>query len=84
MNDQTPASFPDSSPSTSVPAPQAEKPSLLRTGLIVAGSALFGGIAVALWNRHTLARMRQSPVIDETATIQPPADRSDDDGSTLD
>ncbi len=29
------------------------------TGLLVISSAALGGIAVALWNRHTLARMRE-------------------------
>lgn len=32
---------------------------LLRTGLIIAGSALFGGLAVALWDRKSLASLRQ-------------------------
>jgi hypothetical protein len=30
----------------------------LRTGLLLAGSAIFGGIAVAFWNRRTLAKMQ--------------------------
>jgi hypothetical protein len=30
----------------------------LRTGLLVVGSALFGGIAVVLWNRRILASMQ--------------------------
>ncbi|WP_158752003.1 hypothetical protein [Acidobacterium sp. S8] len=38
---------------------------LLQTSLLMLGSALFGGIAVALWNRRTLASM-QNP--------QPPSD----------
>jgi cytoskeletal protein RodZ len=29
-----------------------------RTGLLVLSSAAFGGLAVALWNRRTLARMQ--------------------------
>ncbi len=32
--------------------------SRLRTGLLVVGSALFGGIAVVLWNRRALANMQ--------------------------
>jgi hypothetical protein len=32
---------------------------LLVTGALIAGSALFGGLAVALWNRRTLAQMRR-------------------------
>ena len=31
---------------------------LLQTGLLMLGSALFGGIAVAFWNRRTLASMQ--------------------------
>lgn len=34
----------------------------LRTGLLVLGSALFGGIAVVLWNRRTLANMQNQPL----------------------
>lgn len=30
----------------------------LRTGLLVLGSALFGGIAVVLWNRRALTNMQ--------------------------
>jgi hypothetical protein len=35
--------------------------SLWRRGLLVATSAALGGIAVAIWNRRTLAQMRQLP-----------------------
>jgi len=31
----------------------------LRTGLLIAGSALLGGLAVVLWNRSSLSRLRQ-------------------------
>jgi hypothetical protein len=31
---------------------------LVRTGFLLLGSAVFGGIAVALWNRRTLAKMQ--------------------------
>ena len=49
------------------PAPVQEAPnssaprrrSFWRTGLLLATSAAFGGIAVAIWNRRTLAQMRQ-------------------------
>jgi len=34
------------------------RPSRFRTGLLVVGSALLGGIAVALWNRRSLADIR--------------------------
>jgi hypothetical protein len=49
----TPAQAPDESP-----APP-ERPNLWRSGLLIATSAAFGGIAVAIWNRRTLAKMRQ-------------------------
>jgi len=31
----------------------------VRTGLLIAASALFGGLAVVLWNRSSLSRLRQ-------------------------
>jgi len=43
------------------PESQPEKRSLWRTGLLLATSAALGGIAVALWDRRTLAQMRQQP-----------------------
>jgi hypothetical protein len=36
-----------------------ERRNLWRSGLLIATSAAFGGIAVAIWNRRTLAKMRQ-------------------------
>lgn len=54
-----------------------EKPTrdgLLQTGLLMLGSALFGGIAVALWNRRTLASM-QDP---QPQADIPPAPAQDD------
>jgi len=41
----------------SVAPPQRRN--LWRTSLLLASSAAFGGIAVAIWNRRTLAKMRQ-------------------------
>jgi hypothetical protein len=35
--------------------------SLWRQSLLLATSAALGGIAVAIWNRRTLAQMRQPP-----------------------
>ncbi|HEX4004851.1 MAG TPA: hypothetical protein VHX60_01625 [Acidobacteriaceae bacterium] len=32
---------------------------LLQTGFLIAGSALLGGLAVAFWNRKSLAKLRQ-------------------------
>jgi hypothetical protein len=40
---------------------------LWRQGLLVVSSAALGGIAVAIWNRRTLAQMRQDIDSDETA-----------------
>jgi hypothetical protein len=40
----------------------------LRTVLLVTGSALLGGLAVVLWNRKTLASLRQP----EAASNRPP------------
>jgi hypothetical protein len=36
-----------------------ETPSVWRTGLLLATSAVLGGIAVVLWNRRSLERMRE-------------------------
>jgi hypothetical protein len=41
--------------------PEPERRSLWRTGLLLATSAALGGIAVAIWDRRTLAQMRQQP-----------------------
>ena len=46
--------------------------SRLRTGLLIAGSALFGGIAVAFWNRRTLTKMQNPPA--EKASAPPSVD----------
>jgi hypothetical protein len=35
-----------------------QNPKRLRTGLLMLGSAVFGGIAVVLWNRRILASMQ--------------------------
>jgi hypothetical protein len=39
----------------------AKRPGIrtLKTGLLVAGSVLLGGLTVALWNRKSLAKLRQ-------------------------
>jgi hypothetical protein len=47
----------DESPQESRSAP--ERQNFWRSGLLLATSAAFGGIAVAIWNRRTLAKMRQ-------------------------
>ena len=40
------------------------------TALIVLSSAALGGIGVALWNRHTLARMREAAAEAEVTSEQ--------------
>ena len=49
----SPAEAADESPA--VP----ERRNFWRSGLLIATSAAFGGIAVAIWNRRTLAKIRQ-------------------------
>ena len=39
--------------------PVSEPRNLWRTGLLLATSAALGGIAVAIWDRRTLAKIRQ-------------------------
>jgi hypothetical protein len=56
-------STPDKGPSVT------ERRNFWRSGLLIATSAAFGGIAVAIWNRRTLAKMRQhTPPGDSDAT----------------
>jgi hypothetical protein len=47
--------------------PIPEPRNLWRTGLLLATSAALGGIAVAIWDRRTLAKIRQQtpPTEDE-------------------
>jgi hypothetical protein len=54
------------------PEPAAEQPiperlQALKTGLLIAGSALLGGLAVVLWNRSSLSRLREP-----AEAVQPP------------
>jgi hypothetical protein len=45
---------------TADPNPSAvQRPKVWKTILLLAGSAAFGGVAVALWNRRELARMHE-------------------------
>jgi hypothetical protein len=50
---------PDEGPT--VPEPR----NFWRSGLLIATSAVFGGIAVAIWNRRTLVKMRQQTSPDD-------------------
>lgn len=46
------------------------------TALLIAGSALFGGLAVVLWNRKALTGLRQTP-----APQEKPSSLADDEES---
>lgn len=50
-------------PTESLPPAPAER-GFWRTGVLLVTSAALGGIAVALWNRRTLAQMREPPAED--------------------
>ena len=42
----------------------------LETGLLIAGSALLGGLAVAFWNRKSLSRLRQPVAVANNPSVQ--------------
>jgi hypothetical protein len=44
---------------------------ILQTGLLVTGSALLGGLAVALWHRKSLSKLREP----NPATIEEDVER---------
>jgi hypothetical protein len=46
----------------------------LRTGLLIAGSALFGGLAVAFWHRKALTKLRQPVEYPEQPSSSPDAE----------
>jgi hypothetical protein len=60
---------------THTPNP-AESGNLWKTGLLLAGSAIFGGLAVAFWHRHTLLNMRRAAA--EDGPVPRPAPPEDD------
>jgi hypothetical protein len=47
---------------------------LLQTGFLLAGSALLGGLAVALWHRKSLAQLRQPVPAGDSASVQQDAE----------
>ncbi len=50
-----------------------EKPRrFVRTGLLLMASAAFGGLAMALWDRHTLSRIRNRA--EPAPDVRPPDD----------
>ncbi len=55
-------------------SPPGNRLRVLRTGLLIAGSALFGGLAVAFWNRKSLARLRQPVEVPERPPAEPDAE----------
>ena len=54
----------------------SESGNLWKTGLLLAGSAIFGGLAVAFWHRHTLLNMRRAAA--EDRPVPRPAPPEDD------
>ncbi len=60
----------DSSKNSSLPGRGLR---FLGTGLLIAGSAFFGGLAVALWDRKSLAKLRE-PDPRRTQRQMPPED----------
>jgi hypothetical protein len=46
-----------------------ERRNVWRSSLLIATSAVFGGIAVAIWNRRTLAKIRQQASPDDPGQI---------------
>jgi hypothetical protein len=53
---------------------RATQPHLWSTGLLILSSAALGGIAVALWNRQALQKMRSPESEGETASPQRPGE----------
>jgi uncharacterized membrane protein YebE (DUF533 family) len=51
---------------------------LLRTALLVGGSALLGGIAFAVFNRKQIETIRQDGDDKQEEAIPPPSDSDDD------
>ena len=51
----------------------ARKLKAFLTGAILGASALVGGLAVVLWNRKSLSRLRQHPDPDEKPSAEPDA-----------
>lgn len=47
---------------------------VFRTGLLVLGSAVFGGIAVVLWNRRALTNIQNPPPPSEPEPISADSD----------
>jgi hypothetical protein len=41
----------------------------LGTALLMAGSAIFGGLAVVLWNRKALSRLRLPPASSDHSSL---------------
>jgi hypothetical protein len=49
----------NSLPKSDSEPPSQPRPGALQAALLVAGSMLLGGLAVVLWNRSSLSRLRQ-------------------------
>ncbi len=55
-----PADGPEVAPAEAPPYPEPAGPGSWKMGLIVTASAFCGGIAVVLWNRRLLTKMREA------------------------
>ena len=54
-------------PETTPPTEPSTGLRLVRAGILIAGSALLGGLAVAFWNRKSLAKLRQPVTVPTTS-----------------
>ncbi len=61
-------------PNTEQQPPSGAKLKAFFTGMIVAASALVGGLAVVLWNRKTLSGLRQPAESGKGPSVGPDAD----------
>jgi hypothetical protein len=54
----------------------AKRPGIrfVKTGLLVAGSVLLGGLAVVLWNRNSLTKLHQPVPAPNQSIVEPDAD----------
>jgi hypothetical protein len=57
------------------PETQPDRPAplglrILETGLLVAGSAFLGGLAVAFWHRKSLSKLRQPAIEPHPAPVE--------------
>lgn len=63
----------DSETRTDPPARKSLR--ILETGLLVTGSALLGGLAVALWHRKSLSKLRERGEVPAAEPIEEDAEQ---------